>query len=256
MIRLFYYLTPFKKLLCPTLSVGHLAEYSYTWFMRKHGFAEDEFYHVYNRGVEKRNIFMDDNDRWRFITLLMVLQGKKYVEQIGRYVIDVRHLVLDKKMFKEILQNQTVKLVGFCLMPNHFHLILQEVAEGGISAFMQRLGDGYTKYFNARYQRHGHLFGGVFKSVHIDTDEYMKYLSAYIHLNPSEAGWRKREVKYPWSSFQDYVSENRWKDFLDASIILNQFDSGREYKDFVMETDAGEEIDDKYLLDNDKLSNT
>lgn len=197
---------------------------------------EGEIYHVYNRGVEKRIIFIDDSDYWRFLTLMVLLQGNTFVDQISRVVFDVKHSMFDKKIFKEVVDNKYVELIAFCLMPNHFHMILLELKEGGISKFMQRLLNAYTKYFNAKYGRSGHLFEGRFKSVHVDTDEYLDYLSAYIHLNPRELrGFNGREIKYAWSSFQDFVHENRWGEFLKPNIISEKFKNS-EYEKFVTET--------------------
>ena len=218
--------------------------------MRKETFAEDYYYHIYNRGVEKRIIFLDDEDRWRFITLLILYQGTTYVPQVSRVISNVKHLVFDKAPFDQLLKSQTIEVVSFCLMPNHFHLILQEKSGGGISNFMQRLGNGYTKYFNAKYHRAGHLFGGVFQAIHIDTDEYLQYLSAYIHLNPRELfRWRGKEDEYPWSSFQDYTGKNRWQNFLNPSVVLDGFQDQKEYKKFVVHSNIKNNIEDRYLLD-------
>lgn len=197
---------------------------------------EGEIYHIYNRGVEKRLIFMDDSDYWRFLTLMILLQGDAVVDQVGREVFNVKHRMFDKTIFKEVIDNRYTELISFCLMPNHFHMILLELKEGGISKFMQRLLNAYTKYFNAKYGRSGHLFEGRFKSVHVDTDEYLDYLSAYIHLNPRELrGFNGREIKYAWSSFQDFVHENRWGEFLKPNIISEKFKNS-EYEKFVTET--------------------
>ena len=225
--------------------------------MRKDIFVSEEYYHIYNRGVEKRNIFLNDADRWRFLTLLLVLQGKTTIPQIGRTVSLVKHLVFDKTSFteeyeilKDALVNRTIKLVCFCLMPNHFHLILQQIEDAGISNFMQRLGDAYTKYFNIKYERSGHLFGGVFQSRLIDQNEYLTYISAYIHLNPRELKkWCKKEYQYPWSSFQDYDMQNRWGAFLETSVIMNQFQKG-EYQKFVTKSDIKNTVEDEYFIDS------
>ena len=225
--------------------------------MRKDSFTVAEFYHIYNRGVEKRNIFLNDSDRWRFLTLLLVLQGDNLVPQIGRLVPHVKHLVLDKQLdmdkndiFKDILSTRQVELVCFCIMLNHFHLILHEIKEGGISSFMQRLGDSYTKYFNMKYERSGHLFEGVFQSRHIDQNEYLTYLSAYIHMNPRELrAWHNKESQYPWSSFQDYEKKNRWGQFLNPSIVTNQFQQ-EEYRNFVTESNIKNTVEDEYLIDS------
>ncbi len=203
--------------------------------------GEGEYFHVFNRGVEKRRIFLDDKDRWRFITLLIVSQGSVTFDQTARLVPLVAHFKLDNKLLKDVLRTRHIELVNFCLMSNHFHLILMEKKDGGISKFMQRVADAYTKYFNIRYKRNGHLFGSRFQSRHIDSNEYLNYLSAYIHLNPRELKeWRGEEVRYPWSSFQDLVLENRWGSFLNPSIVLEQFKDGHDYRNFVEETPAKE----------------
>ena len=212
--------------------------------------GEGEYYHVYNRGVEKRLIFIDDADRWRFITLLMAFQGDVFHSHISRLVSFVKHRRFDIDFFQDTLKDRKIELICFCLMPNHFHFILKETREGGISKFMQRLADAYTKYFNLRHGRSGHLFGGRFQSIHIDKNEYLNYLSAYIHLNPRElAKWRGKEIEYPWSSFQDFVKENRWGQLLSNPIILEQFENGDEYRNFVEDTPIREKLEEGYLLD-------
>lgn len=205
--------------------------------MSRAKFGEGEYYHIFNRGVEKRSIFLDNHDRWRFLTLLCVLQGEISFPQIGRIVPFVRSRSFDNEIFEETIKTKYVELVSFCLMSNHFHLKMCELKDGGISKFMQRLLGAYTKYFNMRYTRIGHLFGSKFHSIHIDGNEYLNYLSAYIHLNPRELKeWRGREVKYPWSSFQDFAIENRWGAFLNTSIVLGQFADRAEYRKFVEDT--------------------
>ena len=199
--------------------------------------SKGEYYHIFNRGVEKRLIFIDDKDRWRFMTLLIVLQGDAFINQIGRIVPDVESRTFDNVVFKNILESQYVELISFCLMPNHFHLILKELQESGISKYMQRFLTAYTKYFNIRHSRSGHLFGSKFQSRHIDSNAYLNYLSAYIHLNSRELkNWYRKEIKYPWSSFQDYTLANRWNSFLNSAVILEQFGNKREYRTFVEET--------------------
>lgn len=213
--------------------------------------GEGEYYHIFNRGVEKRTIFADRKDYWRFMTLLFICQGDCIVNQVGRLVSDVERWRFDNPVFLEVLGKRYAELVAFCLMPNHFHLILRERKEGGISKFMQRLADAYTKYFNTRHDRVGHLFGGKFQSSHIDRNEYLNYLSAYVHLNPRELkGWRGKEATYPWSSFQDYVVENRWGAFLNPSIVQGQFDTKEEYKIFVEETPVKEIEETMPILSN------
>ena len=217
--------------------------------MRKTIFTKGEYYHIYNRGVEKRDIFLDDHDRWRFMTLLISMQGDHNIPQISRIVPDVKHLGFDKEIFRKILKKQGIVLSAFCLMSNHFHLLLSEIHDHGISNYMMKIGNAYTKYFNAKYSRSGHLFGGAFQAVHVDTNEYLNHVSAYIHLNPhSMAKWKGKEAAYHWSSFQDY-NENRWGKFLNPGIILDQFNNAREHCDFVRSGNSVDMLEDKYLID-------
>jgi putative transposase len=124
-------------------------------------------------------------------------------------------------------------------MPNHFHLILREVEEGGIARYMQRVLNGYTKYYNAKYETSGHLFQGPYKAVHVADNDQLLYLSAYIHRNPRELhDWKNREHQYRWSSYQDYVAENRWEGLLSTSLVVEQFDSKEAYRKFVETSSA------------------
>ncbi|MBI2610306.1 transposase [Candidatus Giovannonibacteria bacterium] len=222
--------------------------------MKRGKFGSDQYFHIYNRGVEKRTIFNTDDDRYRFMLLLILMQADVPCPQIGRLLPSVKHQMFDNEIFPQIINKRSVELISFCLMPNHYHLIIRELAENGISKFMQRLSDSYTKYFNIKYDRSGHLFGSKFQAINIDRNEYLNYLSAYIHLNPRELkDYYHKEVRYKWSSFQDFVFENRWGAFLNPSIILDQFDDGNEYKIFVGETPIKEiasEVESQYLIDS------
>ena len=205
--------------------------------MRRTNLAIGEYYHIYNRGVEKRAIFLDSSDYWRFMAALIGFQGDADLNPVNRFVRLVKQREFNAEIFKEIAGKKYTELNGFCLMPNHFHLMLHEIAEGGISKFMQRSLNSYTKYFNAKYDRSGHLFSGRVQSSHINRDEYLRYLSAYIHLNPNEIKkWAGRAIEYPWSSFRDCVIENRWAGFLRPEIYIDQVGGMKEYSDFIKET--------------------
>jgi putative transposase len=176
--------------------------------MRKTQFAVDEWYHCYNRGVDKRITFVDKHDYRRFLEQLYLLNTET---PLRRDDIGVRD-------FGEILKiprdGALVAIGTFCLMPNHFHLVLKEITENGITTFMQKLGTAYTMYFNGRYERTGNLFVKPFRSRHIDTDRYLQHLVNYLHCNPAELhepGWKTGHVKnikvliqqlteYPYSS--------------------------------------------------------
>jgi len=119
-------------------------------------------------------------------------------------------------------------------MPNHFHVTVEEVIDGGISKYMHRVLTSYAKYFCAKYKRTGHVFESTFKAVRVTTNTQLLHLSSYIHRNPREfKEWRGKEHAYPWSSLMDYTGENRWGDLLKKEIVSGQFDSAEGYKNFV-----------------------
>ena len=201
--------------------------------------AEGEFYHIYNRGTQKQPIFVNDSDKLRFLFLILASQGKNSIRNINRVIrASVQHSMLhiEEDLAREVLLNRTVELVSFCLMPNHFHLIVKEVEGGGISKYLQRVQNAYTKYFNTRYNKSGHLFQSSYKSKHIPDDRYMMHLSAYIHKNPVElmnSKWiEENEETYYWSSFQDFVKNNRFPNLLKPSIIIDRYFDGKEVGDY------------------------
>ncbi|KKQ87670.1 MAG: Transposase [Parcubacteria group bacterium GW2011_GWF2_38_8] len=184
-------------------------------------FAEGEYYHIYNRGVEKRRVFMDEKDHERFVRLLYSANSTESVH-LSNY---------QGSALLEIPRGESLVDVGaWCLMPNHFHILLKEKRKGGLSKYLQKLLTGYTMYFNTKYHRKGILFEGPFNAKHLDNDNYLKYQYAYIHLNPLgiiDNGWKKKEIfdfsaaknflfYYSYSSFQDYRGIQR-----DMGVILN-----------------------------------
>ncbi|MEX2028313.1 MAG: transposase [Candidatus Curtissbacteria bacterium] len=212
--------------------------------MRNIKIAPGEYYHIYNRGVNKQKIFHDKTDCIRFIFLILYFQSPVTFPQIGRAVkYFVKHSVFDTNAenIPKIIKSRFVELIMFCLMPNHFHLVLKEVEEGGIARYMQRVLNSYSKYYNAKYQKSGHLFQGPYCAVHIKDDRQLMYLSAYIHKNSRELSeWKNREDLYPWSSYQDYIEENRWGDLLMSSIVIDRFKDKKEYLQFVQSSGAKE----------------
>lgn len=157
---------------------------------------------------------------------------------------------ITEEQIHKILKNQYIELVNFILMPNHFHLLVQERQEKGISRYMQRILNSYTKYFNTKYDKSGHLFQGPFQVVHIKNNEQLLHLSAYIHRNAREIkGWKNKEEKYFWSSYQDYIEKNRWGKLLRTDMILEQFSHPEEYKNFVDTSGIKLELDEKLLLE-------
>ena len=212
-----------------------------------------EYYHIYNRGVNKQKIFLDERDWIRFLFLILYFQSPINFPQIGRsisYFVKNRAFDIKKEVVDKIIKNRYVELINFCIMPNHFHLTIREIKENGVSQYMQRILTAYTKYFNTKYGRSGHLFQGPFQIVHIKNNEQLLHLSAYIHRNPRELKqWKEKEHQYPWSSYQDYIKENRWNNILKPQIILEQFSNKREYKDFIKTSGTKLELDEKILLE-------
>lgn len=189
---------------------------------RKFDFSVGEFYHIYNRGNNKSNIFLNDIDKKRFQKLLYVCNNTKPV-----VFKTIQGLPLDKIEKGE----EIVSIGAYCLMPNHFHLLLHEKTEGGISAFIGKLLTAYSMYFNKKNERTGKLFEGPFKATHASSDEYLKYLFSYVHLNPVkiiDPKWKKNGIadrkkaqqylaNYPYSSYLDYASAERGE-----KLILNK----------------------------------
>ncbi len=141
----------------------------YNYVMRRIELSIGEYYHIYNRGTDKRGIFLSPKDYERFIALLHVCNA---IEPINARL--QRRSLKDTLAIKQ--PKRLVDIGTYCLMPNHFHLLIRERRENGISLFMHRLSTAYTMYFNIKNNRTGSLFEGVFKAQHVNTDEYLKYL--------------------------------------------------------------------------------
>jgi putative transposase len=189
---------------------------------RKEQFVTGEYYHVYNRGNSRQNIFKDDIDRDRFVKLLYLCNSAKS--------IDFRDDIVKQKIdaFDYERGGRLVSIGAWVLMPNHFHLYITpyERVSGGdkeVSLFMNKLSTAYSMYFNKKHSRTGTLFEGPFKSVLLEEDEQAKYLFSYIHLNPVkliDPQWKKRGLEncnktlkfleeYKWSSYHDYRGKKR-----------------------------------------------
>ena len=176
--------------------------------LRKQVFAPGEYYHVYNRGTEKRIIFLDEQDHRHFLFLM--------------YICNTEKSIVLREINEFFDRGETIVDIGaFCLMPNHFHILVHEKIENGISTYMRKLFTAYSMYFNKKYKRTGKLYEGVFKSSHITKDTYLKYIYSYIHLNPAkliDKNWKEnknRDTKkllnyifsYQYSSLKEYMEE-------------------------------------------------
>jgi len=211
--------------------------------MRKTSLAQGEYFHLFNRGNDKQTLFKEKVDWARFLFLLLHGQSSIPIHNTKRYVEHFTHngsFGFTKQSLDKILGGREVELVSFSIMPNHFHIIAGELSDGGISRYMQRVQTAYAMYFNTKHERSGHVFQGSFGSTHISTNEQLIYTSAYVHLNPADAPQCKFVHTFPWSSYQDYLTENRWGELLSPGIILDQFKTPKDYERSVNNSGAKE----------------
>jgi len=199
--------------------------------MRKVCFINNEYYHIHNRGVDKREIFGEEGDYLRFLLAMREFNNVRPVGSLYELNYQKSKGAKEAKLPIGSLASELVNVICYCLSPNHFHLILEQLKERGIEKFMHKLGTGYTKYFNQKYNRSGSLFQGSFQSIHINTNEYLLWLSGYVNgnieiHNIAEVG------NYKWCSYQDYV-EQRGGNLCNRKKIISQFSGTREYGTYV-----------------------
>jgi putative transposase len=196
---------------------------------KKPEFANGEIYHVFNRGVDKRVVFEEDGDYFRFISSLYEFNNKDKVKMQAR----ILERMAAKRIYtfpkgideKKKVREKIVEVVAFCLMPNHYHLILRQTANNGISIFMQKIGSGYTNYFNQKYDRvgGGSLFQGKFKAVHAAENGQFLNLVTYVFTNPAGIicpEWKDNGLIDPGKAI-DFLNSYRWSSYLDSIGIKN-----------------------------------
>lgn len=193
---------------------------------RKVPFVNENYYHIYNRGVEKRLIFSNDRDCQRFLQTLFYYQFSKLKFRFSR-----RNSPLNKNLNN---YPKAIEIICYCLMPNHFHLLIRQNTEKGVHKFMQKTLNSYTKYFNTKNKRVGSLFQGTFKAVPIETDEQLMQVSRYIHLNPYVAGLTQDLNTYPYSSYQNYIGKTDNQN-CSKELVLSFFKNSKDYEEFVVE---------------------
>lgn len=206
---------------------------------RKINFAPEEYFHIYNRGTDKREIFNNNSDYTRFLESLYLFNSQERV---------VLKMVPKKERFTYERGETIVDIGAYCLMPNHFHLLVRSKQEKGVSLFMEKIQTSYSMYFNKKYNRNGSLFQGPFKAQHVSRDEYLKYLFSYIHLNPVkiiDPDWKDVGIKdvlatknflkkYMFSSYQDYFFNNRTEaSILNKEAFPEYFRNNNDFNDFI-----------------------
>ena len=206
--------------------------------------ATQNFYHTLNRGVEKREIFLDKQDYLRFIHDLYELNNKDRVETtFGAFKNDPDLTNVTERKQRKLL----VDILAFCLMPNHYHLLLSPRVENGIPKFMAKINIGYAKYFNQKYERVGALFQGRYKKILVTDNIHFLHLPFYIHFNPldlSHPEWRENKIaspqkaleflkSYRWSSHLDYLGIKNFPSVLNKDLLMEIFDGQSGYKELI-----------------------
>ena len=210
---------------------------------RKIQIVNGEFYHLIKRGIEGREIFLDDEDRLRFLNSLLVFNDKLPTLWEARSFWYQRNSeTLAKLGYKP--KSPLVEIHNFVFMPDHFHLLVRQLIDGGVQLLMQKLG-GYSYYFNKKYQRGGTLFQDRYKIIHISTEEQLKNTFVYIHTNPValiEPEWKNWRLKnsqgaikfleeeYGWSSYWDYIGKKNFPFVTTRNFFLTLFKGKKELK--------------------------
>ncbi len=183
--------------------------------IRKVQLVSGEYYHIYNRGNSKQKIFFAKQDYLRFIGLLYACNQQDSLK--------INNLNRSQTLYDIPRGELLIDIGAYCLMPNHFHLLITQSEDDSISNFMQKLSTSYSMYFNKKYKRTGSLFEGKFKARHAYEDRYLKYIFSYIHLNPVkliQKDWKEKGIRnknealkylntYPYSSYIDYMGISR-----------------------------------------------
>lgn len=186
--------------------------------------VNDGYYHVFNRGVEKRDIFLDDADYSRFLQTMHYYQFSGPKPRLSTY----------KRFRRNDFEShpKIVEIISYCLMPNHFHLILRQIGDNGISEFMSKSTNSYTKFINTKNKRIGSLLQGQFKAEVIETDEHLIQVNRYVHLNPFVAELVKDPEDFFYSSYKEYTG-NSTHIVCNTQPILSLFSSKKSYSEFI-----------------------
>ncbi len=217
-------------------------------------FADGQYYHIFNRGIARQPVFFTKRDYERFI---LTFNYYRYINPPLKLSRFLQTSLVKRIKLMESLNNssQLIDILCFVLMPNHFHYLLKQNIVNGISIFMSKTINSYTKYINTKQERVGDLFQGVFKAVHIESDEQLIHVSRYIHLNPvtSHLVSSAKISSYCWSSYRDYLKGKSKS--LQMDPVLSLFKSNREFEQFVLDqADFQQKLDEiSHLTLEDKL---
>lgn len=196
-----------------------------------------EVYHVFNRGIDKRPTFTTKREYQRAYLTLRYYRFVAPRVKLSRFLTLSEFDRINMLTDLEKTHSRWIDLLSFCLMPNHFHFLVRQRAEHGISIFLSQFQNSYTRYFNTRHERQGSLFLDQFKAVRIESEEQLLHVHRYIHLNPYTSFVVKDFDKlfaYPWSSLNEYMNAS-CDDLCTTTPILSFFKSKEAYKKFLLD---------------------
>ena len=196
-----------------------------------------EFYHLFNRSINREPILKWEKNCQRALATFDLYRFSNSPVRLSYFL----SLGFEKRveLMSELEKGDKkhLEIIAFCLMPNHYHLLLKQISQNGIRNFLSLFQNSYTKYFNTRHNRRGPIFQGEFKAVRVETEEQLVHLSRYIHLNP-HSSYVVKSIKdlenYPWSSLPDYLGKQK-QSFVEKEVILNLFRDKKEYRKFVFD---------------------
>jgi len=216
-----------------------------------------EIYHIVIKAIEDLNLFRGEKDYWRMIHDLFEFNNENPTLWVYRQHFEKRSRSIRSRSIYGIHNGKTkqirepiIEILAFCLMPNHVHLLVRQIKEGGIVKFMRKLGAGYAGYYNKKYKRQGHLFQGRYRIVHIKTDEQLKTVFVYVHTNPVAIivpNWKEKgigksqkldevidflEHRYKWSSYPDYIGIKNFPSLTNREFlgrIMGDIETRREF---------------------------
>ncbi len=216
-------------------------------------------YHVLNRGIDGRNLFLDSRDYARFVHDLYEFNDTTSALEYSRR--DAGEINVGPP--RSHIRKRLVEIHGWCLMKDHYHLLISELVEGGLIKFMMKVNVGYAKYYNERYERHGHLFQGKTKKILIEHEAHFLYILNYLHLNPLDyltgaKKWRERNKdsiknteealkylnEYRWSSYLDYCGKKNFPSILTKNLFGDIFGNYREaIKEYLKDAEVSSTVD-------------
>jgi len=205
--------------------------------MRNTTFNINKYYYLCGGNKENDKLFFDDTDRARFLFLILHMVSPTLINNTSYYInsfIKKRVFNINKTKLKEVVDSKYIDVISFCITRNQFHILVRPTKEGAVSIYMHRILTSYSRYFNSKYKRVGHVFDGPYKASRVSGINGPLHISAYIHKGVFDSENCNCE-NYIWSSFTDFINENRWGNLLNTNTILRLVKNKSSYKNFVLD---------------------